>query len=49
MTGAWESVTGDALQQGDWLSQCPLPLFGPEFGRQSTGTVDVARQDVLVS
>jgi hypothetical protein len=38
----WISATGEGLMQGDFLPHCYVPLFQPEFGRQTTAAAPVA-------
>lgn len=51
MTNPWETVSGAALQQGDWLIGCPVPVFGAEYASVKSGEqglVDLAPTDVVV-
>jgi hypothetical protein len=44
----WTGVTGEALMQGDYLPRCLVPLFQPDFGRQTTAPVAVEERDCVV-
>jgi hypothetical protein len=46
----WTPTTGEGLMQGDYLPRCLVPLFQPDFGRQTTAvvSVDVEERDCVV-
>ena len=46
----WIEISGDALAQGDWLKDAPIPVFGPEFGGSAKGQapVPIRLGDVIV-
>lgn len=48
---AWKTVRGSDLQQGDWLTKFPVPLFDEDLATVADGeqaTVGIADRDVLV-
>lgn len=50
-TNPWEATSGSQLQQGDWLPQCPVPVFATESALASPGDladVGLAPTDVVV-
>jgi hypothetical protein len=41
----WTSAAGEGLMQGDYLPHCLVPLFQPDFGRQTTAVASVAVEE----
>lgn len=45
----WASVEGGALEQGDYITDCGVPVFPPDYGKgSSTSRVPVEIHDVIV-
>lgn len=45
----WAVVTGPNLSQGDYLPECPIALFGPEYGvSEATYDVRIEEYDCIV-
>jgi hypothetical protein len=49
MDNWWDSVTEGNLLQGDFLTDCMVPVFRPDFGRkESNAPVPVKEYDLIV-
>ena len=45
----WQEVIGKQLAQGDYLPNCPVPLFPADYGADgSSSVVEVRRTDLIV-
>lgn len=44
----WTEITETTLRQGDYLPQCLVPEFGPDFASGSTHEVAASEYDVIV-
>ena len=44
----WTVTTGGELRQGDWLTNCLVPVFPPEFGESGPVEVTTATVDLLI-
>lgn len=51
MSDQWEATQGPGLQQGDWLTDCPVPIFSAALASVKSGEVgevELAPADVVV-
>jgi len=45
----WTSVAGEGLAQGDYLFDCPVPIFPADYGQtEGSSSVQVRRADLIV-
>lgn len=45
----WHSVSQEGLAQGDYLTDCPVPIFPADYGKPGlSSTVDIRRADLIV-